>query len=108
MPLVTFDDKPIFDFNTTSNSLTIGDILIQWGQANASNSASTQVNFPKNYASVPQVFLTMSNVSRATDVRTPQPESITTTGFTFFISARNSSQNYYSGAGAFWLAIGVK
>ena len=108
MPLVTFDDRNIdFDIESGTNALTVGNILIQWGTVVASNSANTHVNFTKTYGTAPLVYLTIEGVSRGLDVRGPQVVSTSTTGFDFFVSARNSSQNYYSGSSVAWFAIGT-
>jgi len=90
-----------------SNELQIGNVLIQWGTSVASNSANTNVTFSKAYTQAPLVFMTIEGVARGLDVRTAQVVSTSTTGFSYFVSARNSSSNYYSGSSVAWLAIGL-
>lgn len=90
-----------------SNKLQIGNVLIQWGTSVASNSANTNVTFSKAYTQAPLVFMTIEGVARGLDVRTAQVVSTSTTGFSYFVSARNSSSNYYSGSSVAWLSIGL-
>ena len=108
MPLVTFDDRDVeFEISSGINSIKLGSVLIQWGTETASANANTHVNFRNTYTNAPLVYLTIEGVSRGVDLRTPQVVSTSTTGFDFFVSARNASSNYYSGSSVAWFAIGT-
>jgi len=108
MPLVTFDDRKIdIDVEGGTNSLRLGNTLLQWGTKLASSSATTSITFNKTYSSPPYIWLTVNGVTRTLDVRTPQLSSVSTSDFSFFVTGANGGSNYYSETNINWLAIGT-
>ena len=86
---------------STSNSVKIGETLIQWGYVEMSNSSATPtITFPISYSAAPSVLL---GASTTTNGAFPRVYDVTTTTCTF---ARQTTGSTPSSVSVYWLAIG--
>ena len=113
----TLPPLPTGGITVGSNSITIGDALIQWGTdsapATGAHTTTKTVNYPTPYASAPFVAVTRGGAISASGFNgTHGAQGITAAGFaaTFDVNVDNSGSafNITSDVPFVWLAVGKK
>ncbi len=96
-----------------ANSLQIGEVLIQWGEASGFSSGQKEVTFPTAYTSIPIVLTTSGSTSTSSSNATGTAVNVVSTS-AFTIQNRDINDTGVgvtdiadSGGLVSWIAIGI-